>query len=131
MRLKSFINVVCTKKGHNCTNTTFSKILNIKGRLEIGLRLSRIDVSEFGVFKIGIIVAYLRLSRTIPVLRLKFTKNRAGMRTDSGSSIIFLQVGKVRSKEDQVAELHGVSWMLESECKFLGSQPNSFLSKEC
>ncbi len=64
-----------SRKECSWVNTTFSKIFEIKGRLEIGLKLPKSDTSRFGFFKRGVTEACFRQSGTVPVLRHILIKN--------------------------------------------------------
>ncbi len=50
----------------NCSDTVFSRILAIKGKFEIGLKFDKSVVSKFGLFNIGLTMAFLQRAGTEP-----------------------------------------------------------------
>ncbi len=130
-----------SRKECSWVNSTFSKIFEMKGRLEIGLKWPRSDTSRFGFFKRGVTEACFRQSGIVPVLKhmLIKKKNRRsgpivsticlkkcdgilsyGQKVGFRWSIIFLEVGReIKSNMLQIEEhlvLSGRAWEVTSDC---------------
>lgn len=52
-----------------CPATAFSRILEIKGRIDMGKKLSRLQGSVQGFLRIGVIATILKSDGTMPALR--------------------------------------------------------------
>ncbi len=62
--------ILASRKLCNCSSTVFSRILAMKGRLEIGLKFYNSVVSKLGLFNIGLTIACLQRAGTEPKRRL-------------------------------------------------------------